>query len=46
MKIDTEKIQSHRYWYIADDKLLTLVRENKADFMSFVEAVEAYIKER
>ena len=36
----------HRYWYIADDKLLTLVRENKADFMSFIEAVEAYIKER
>lgn len=34
----------HRYWFISDEKLLLLVRENKTDFLSFVEAVEAYIR--
>lgn len=34
----------HRYLFIADDKLLSLVRENMNDFLTFVEAVETYIK--
>jgi uncharacterized protein YutE (UPF0331/DUF86 family) len=36
----------HRYWFISDEKLLTLVRENKIDFISFIEAIEKYIKNR
>jgi uncharacterized protein YutE (UPF0331/DUF86 family) len=36
----------HRYWFISDEKLLSLVRENKADFASFIEAIEGYIKSR
>jgi uncharacterized protein YutE (UPF0331/DUF86 family) len=36
----------HRYWFISDEKLLTLVRENKTDFISFIEAIENYIKNR
>ncbi|MFB3887352.1 MAG: DUF86 domain-containing protein [Thermodesulfobacteriota bacterium] len=36
----------HRYWFISDEKLLTLVRENKSDFNSFIEAIELYIKNR
>jgi uncharacterized protein YutE (UPF0331/DUF86 family) len=36
----------HRYWFISDEKLLTLVRENKIDFISFIEAIENYIKNR
>jgi len=36
----------HRYWFISDEKLLTLVRENKTDFVSFIEAIENYIKNR
>ena len=36
----------HRYWFISDEKLLSLVRENKTDFNSFIEAVEIYIKRR
>ena len=36
----------HRYWYISDEKLLSLVRENKTDFNSFIEAIEVYIKNR
>jgi len=35
----------HRYWFISDEKLLSLVRENKADFISFIEAIETYMKE-
>ncbi|NWG01532.1 MAG: DUF86 domain-containing protein [Syntrophaceae bacterium] len=36
----------HRYWFISDEKLLTLVRENKDDFISFIEAIESYIRNR
>jgi len=36
----------HRYWFISDEKLLSLVRENKTDFISFIEAIENYIKNR
>jgi uncharacterized protein YutE (UPF0331/DUF86 family) len=36
----------HRYWFISDEKLLLLVRENKTDFNSFIEAIEGYIKNR
>ncbi len=36
----------HRYWFISDEKLLSLVRENKTDFLSFIEAIEGYIKNR
>jgi uncharacterized protein YutE (UPF0331/DUF86 family) len=36
----------HRYWFISDEKLLALVRENKTDFISFIEAIENYIKNR
>jgi uncharacterized protein YutE (UPF0331/DUF86 family) len=36
----------HRYWFISDEKLLSLVRENKTDFISFIEAIENYIKDR
>jgi uncharacterized protein YutE (UPF0331/DUF86 family) len=46
MKIDTEKIQQYLYWFISDEKLLGLVRENKTDFISFIEAIENYIKNR
>jgi hypothetical protein len=28
------------------EKLLSLVRENKADFNSFIQAIEVYIKNR
>ena len=34
----------HRYWYISDEKLLLLVRENKDDFTAFIETVETYLK--
>jgi uncharacterized protein YutE (UPF0331/DUF86 family) len=36
----------HRYWFISDEKLLALVRENKNDFLSFIDAVEKYITKR
>ena len=36
----------HRYWFISDEKLLTLVRENKNDFIAFIDAIEGYIKNR
>jgi len=36
----------HRYWFISDEKLLSLVRDNKTDFISFIEAIENYIKNR
>lgn len=36
----------HRYWFISDEKLLILVRENRNDFISFIEAIELYIKNR
>jgi uncharacterized protein YutE (UPF0331/DUF86 family) len=36
----------HRYWFISDEKLLSLVRENRNDFISFIEAIEVYIKNR
>jgi len=34
----------HRYWYISDEKLLSMVREEKDDFLSFIEAIERYIQ--
>ena len=36
----------HRYWFISDEKLLTLVRENHIDFLTFIEAIEDYIKSK
>jgi uncharacterized protein YutE (UPF0331/DUF86 family) len=36
----------HRYWFISDEKLLLLVRENKTDFLSFIAAIESYIREK
>lgn len=36
----------HRYWYISEEKLLSLVRENKKDFLNFIDAIEQYIKNR
>jgi len=36
----------HRYWFISDDKLLLLVRENINDFNSFIEAIENYIQHK
>jgi uncharacterized protein YutE (UPF0331/DUF86 family) len=36
----------HRYWFISDEKLLSLVRENKTDFISFIDAIENYVKNR
>ena len=36
----------HRYWFISDEKLLPMVRENREDFLSFVEAIENYIRSR
>ena len=36
----------HRYWFISDEKLLSLVRENKTDFIFFIEAIEKYTKNR
>lgn len=36
----------HRYWFISDEKLLALVRENKDDFLAFIESIEAYLKGR
>lgn len=36
----------HRYWFISDEKLLSLVRENQIDFLTFIEAIEAYIKSK
>jgi len=34
----------HRYWYISDEKLTSMVREEKDDFLSFIEAIERYMK--
>ncbi len=34
----------HRYWFISDEKLLSLVRENQSDFLTFIEAIENYVK--
>ena len=34
----------HRYWIISDEKLLSLTRENLADFDAFVQAIEDYLK--
>jgi uncharacterized protein YutE (UPF0331/DUF86 family) len=36
----------HRYGFIADEKLLALVRENKNDFLSFIDAIEKYMTKR
>lgn len=36
----------HRYWFISDEKLLLLVRENKDDFLAFIEAIESHIKNK
>jgi len=36
----------HRYWVISDEKLLSLVRENQTDFLTFIEAIEDYIKNK
>ncbi|MGB9628898.1 MAG: DUF86 domain-containing protein [Thermodesulfobacteriota bacterium] len=36
----------HRYWFISDEKILSLVRENQTDFLSFIEEIENYIKNR
>lgn len=36
----------HRYWFISDEKLLSLVRENQIDFLTFIEAIEDYIKSK
>jgi uncharacterized protein YutE (UPF0331/DUF86 family) len=36
----------HRYWLISDEKLLSLVRENKNDFIAFIETIEDHIKRR
>jgi len=36
----------HRYWFISDEKLLSLIRENKDDFISFINEVEHYLKKR
>lgn len=36
----------HRYWFISDEKLLILVRENRNDLISFIEAIELYLKNR
>jgi uncharacterized protein YutE (UPF0331/DUF86 family) len=36
----------HRYWCISDEKLLALVRENKGDFLDFIETIETYLKAR
>jgi uncharacterized protein YutE (UPF0331/DUF86 family) len=36
----------HRYWVIADEKLLALTRENIGDFDDFIQAVESYVKQR
>jgi uncharacterized protein YutE (UPF0331/DUF86 family) len=36
----------HRYWYISDEKLLPMVREEKEDFLSFIEAIEKYMKKK
>jgi uncharacterized protein YutE (UPF0331/DUF86 family) len=35
----------HRYWIISDQKLLSLVRENKIDFSTFIKEIEEYLKE-
>lgn len=34
----------HRYWYISDEKLLSLARENQNDFLVFIEAIEKYLR--
>jgi uncharacterized protein YutE (UPF0331/DUF86 family) len=36
----------HRYWYISDEKLLSMVREEKKDFLSFIETIEKYLKKK
>jgi uncharacterized protein YutE (UPF0331/DUF86 family) len=36
----------HRYWVISDETLLSLVRENQTDFLTFIEAIEDYIKNK
>ena len=36
----------HRYWYISDEKLLSMVREEKDDFLSFIDAKEEHLKRR
>lgn len=36
----------HRYWFISDEKLLSLIRENKDDFISFINEVEHYLNKR
>ncbi|MBS1238877.1 MAG: hypothetical protein H6R38_195 [Deltaproteobacteria bacterium] len=33
----------HRYWVISDSKLLSLVRENIADFVDFIGAIQTYV---
>jgi uncharacterized protein YutE (UPF0331/DUF86 family) len=36
----------HRYGVISEEKLLSLVRENRDDFVTFIEAIEDYLKNR
>ena len=36
----------HRYWFISDEKLLSLVRANQIDFLTFIEAIENYTKSK
>ena len=36
----------HRYWFISDEKLLLLVRENKDDFIAFIDAIGRYIQNK
>jgi len=36
----------HRYWYISDEKLLSMVREEKDDFLSFIDSIEEHLKRR
>ncbi len=34
----------HRYWFISDEKLLALIRENNNDFLIFIEEITNYLK--
>jgi hypothetical protein len=37
--IDFRNSPIHRYWYISDEKLLSLIRENQNDFLAFIDAI-------
>ena len=34
----------HRYWYISDERLLSLIRKNQDAFLAFIEAIENYLR--